>query len=329
MGSSAGFTKLEHELYTLLRNMSQAEHWIALIVNRATTGWDEAEAVISLSQFEEESGLSRPTIVSGMKDTLNRSIPIIGRRAEGNSYVYFLIKENIPEALEAARAKTWVVKSFNQLEDLTGKDSLPAPVKKLNRSAKRAVKKINQSQSALKERENDLKKNDKEKREGADAPPSLSVPKSQKAGGKGKGRPSQPKPKQTRLPDTTPPGSDAPPAEQVHWEVFAQRLEGDALELLHQASSRITDLEKWREICQVWDGEGHNPSNVVGLLDWYRKGIPRRVLRALGDPRASPKGGEEGWAANLPQRSEQDAADLKAKIASGEIKSHSFGRTQT
>lgn len=41
----------------------------------------------------------------------------------------------------------------------------------------------------------------------------------------------------------------------------------------------VTDLELWRQCVGGWNEAGHKPTNVKGMLDWYRAGGPPRYER--------------------------------------------------
>jgi len=59
-------------------------------------------------------------------------------------------------------------------------------------------------------------------------------------------------------------------------------------------------LDRWREVMRAWMLQGNKPTNVGGMLDWYRDGIPQRPGKPAngGNGRASPApSASTDWAA--------------------------------
>jgi hypothetical protein len=90
---------------------------VVLAVIRATFGWHEPSAKLSLSDFEERTGLTRPSVIEGIQ--LAMSDGYIGREKDGQSYLYFCEVEGSKANLPAGQTE--------QKKDLTstGKQSYP------------------------------------------------------------------------------------------------------------------------------------------------------------------------------------------------------------
>ena len=87
-----------------------------------TTGFHKERDLLSYTQLEELTGLSRPTLSAAITDGLDRGV--IVREKAGTSYYYSLNRE-----YEIATSKEPLpVKNSNR----TSKETLPEPVKKLN-----------------------------------------------------------------------------------------------------------------------------------------------------------------------------------------------------
>lgn len=71
-----GFTPIANEI---LENLVKAcllgsEYQVVLFVLRKTYGWNKKQDIISLTQFELGTGLSRPTIVKTLKNVLTKNL---------------------------------------------------------------------------------------------------------------------------------------------------------------------------------------------------------------------------------------------------------------
>lgn len=81
------------------------------------------------------------------------------------------------------------------------------------------------------------------------------------------------------------PPNRAPSASEVYREVCrlnprpAQR---EAIEAV------VTDIDRWRDACRNWVLRGYKPTNVDGMLEWYRDGIPPARPSPSGGKRAGP-----------------------------------------
>lgn len=79
---------------------------------------------------------------------------------------------------------------------------------------------------------------------------------------------------------TQPPDSAAPPSHANHPLIAAYRLTfqryPSKAQMAQLAQMEATPLEEGRFVaaCQAWLMAGYNPSNLRGILDWYKDGVP-------------------------------------------------------
>lgn len=109
------YTQLPNILLDNQHKMSEPELRVVLAIARETFGWHRKRQKLSLSKLQEMTGLSRPSVLTGIESGIARGI--IERVADGQSFAYGLIIE--PAEL---------VNDVNQL-DPTSKPRLPATSK--------------------------------------------------------------------------------------------------------------------------------------------------------------------------------------------------------
>jgi phage replication O-like protein O len=93
------YTQIPNQLLDeQLAEMGEAELKITLAVCRKTFGWHKDSDRISLSQFQELTGLSRQGAVNGIEAALARGT--IQREAHGNSYLYSLVVNVVDQSAD-------------------------------------------------------------------------------------------------------------------------------------------------------------------------------------------------------------------------------------
>ena len=119
----------------VMRDIGDVAAKLYLIICRKTRGWYKEFDSISLSQFQEFSGKSRPTVTKAIAELIQVGLVIEGEvTIHGNSFklndecvvgwkMYFPSKESLPP--ETASKKSLLVKKFNY----ASKESLPPLVK--------------------------------------------------------------------------------------------------------------------------------------------------------------------------------------------------------
>lgn len=119
----------------VMRDIGDVAAKLYLIICRKTRGWYKEFDSISLSQFQEFSGKSRPTVTKAIAELIQVGLVIEGEvTIHGNSFklndecvvgwkMYFPSKEYLPP--ETASKKSLLVKKFNY----ASKESLPLLVK--------------------------------------------------------------------------------------------------------------------------------------------------------------------------------------------------------
>ena len=116
------WTPVPNWLIEAMPDMSQSTLGIALVVARQTLGYRKEWDTISISQFMEATGMSRPTVVTAIESGAGRWFE---RRQRGNSFEYQLVKflnQNGKEILP--------------VDEPASKEILPESVKKFNQNGK-------------------------------------------------------------------------------------------------------------------------------------------------------------------------------------------------
>lgn len=70
-----------------------AEAKVTLAIIRQTFGWHKEQDVLSISQLEAMTGLSRKSVIAGVRAAIRRGT--IGRRKSGQSFSYTLLVEKV------------------------------------------------------------------------------------------------------------------------------------------------------------------------------------------------------------------------------------------
>lgn len=67
------------------------------------------------------------------------------------------------------------------------------------------------------------------------------------------------------------------PAYKVFVEVTKKHcLSGTQIEAIKETvGNKEESLEKWKKVVTAWALAGHKPTNITGMLDWFRDGIPQ------------------------------------------------------
>lgn len=76
-----------------LPDMGHAETKVVLVVVRKTMGWHKRADVISLTQLEKLTGLSRQGVLNGIEDAIERGV--LQREKAGSSYAYSLVVNEV------------------------------------------------------------------------------------------------------------------------------------------------------------------------------------------------------------------------------------------
>lgn len=77
-----------------MAKMGEAELRVVLAVCRKTFGWHKDKDMISFSQLQQLTGLSRESVSTGVQQALARGV--LGRTKRGNSFEYWLVV-NLPD----------------------------------------------------------------------------------------------------------------------------------------------------------------------------------------------------------------------------------------
>lgn len=125
------YTKVPNWYIEKLPTLSSAATLVFLVICRSTIGWQKSHDVISLSQFEQRTGLSRPTVIKSLQEL--QRLDIISRTTNGWT---ISSKETLPLDDEGSK-ETLLVEIVYSKETLLpktqpSKESLPAQVKFLD-----------------------------------------------------------------------------------------------------------------------------------------------------------------------------------------------------
>lgn len=143
----SGWTQTPNFIYDLMPEMKEAEIKVVMAVARQTIGWQRERVPLRMTDFEKLTGLTRPTVNTGIKAAMQRGI--LTREADGETFSYWLeepepseetVKNFNHEAVnggqeESAESKNSLlstVKNFNHEDDEESKNFLPSAVKNLN-----------------------------------------------------------------------------------------------------------------------------------------------------------------------------------------------------
>jgi DNA-binding Lrp family transcriptional regulator len=89
---------------------------------------------------------------------------------------------------------------------------------------------------------------------------------------------------------------DAAPVEEIPFPALAIFKEemGNGLpskswcdKVVEAVGTVSDDLDRWRECCYAWAGQGYNRKAVAGPLEWFRDGIPERARSGIEAGRGS------------------------------------------
>jgi phage replication O-like protein O len=111
---------------------TMAELKVTLAIIRNTFGWKKDEDRISLSQLVEITGMHRETVALGIRAALRRGY--VGRRKEGNGYVYGVrvtSPDIRPDASRNIRPTKETEKEKNTLNKLSGPEDPPEEGKRV------------------------------------------------------------------------------------------------------------------------------------------------------------------------------------------------------
>ncbi len=127
------WTKIPNAILDAMPKMGDAELRVVLAILRKTAGWQKECDVISISQLERITGLSRPAVVTGIKAAMERGV-LSREPAKRNGYCYR------------------VVNVLNQSSELTSKATELELVNVLNQSDPQLVNVLNTQKKDSKER---------------------------------------------------------------------------------------------------------------------------------------------------------------------------------
>lgn len=138
MSDQPRHTRIPNAILDSMAELTEPELRVLLIITRKTIGWQKECDLISLTQLEKFTGLSRPAVNKALHTTIERGwVECTGRGKQGTG-CYRLTAE--------------LVNDVNQLTEITSKQRLPLSVNDVNRSSPQLVNDVNTQKKDLKEK---------------------------------------------------------------------------------------------------------------------------------------------------------------------------------
>lgn len=124
----AGWTQTPNFIYDLMPDMKEAELKVVMLIVRKTVGWQAERVKLRMADIEKETGLSHPSVATGIKNAMDRGI--LARKVDGDTYSYWLIEPQEGDA----KVKIFNTETTNEGQEVLpeSKNSLPSSVKNLN-----------------------------------------------------------------------------------------------------------------------------------------------------------------------------------------------------
>lgn len=292
----------------LLDNMfeieSDSELRVIFAIARKTLGWHKKSDKISLSQLEEMTGLTRPSVIDGIKSAIERGV--IERVHSGQGYIYKLIIHE-ETSKDTLLADIQTSKKSLPVDVETSKAALPELVKNLYQSDEKLVK-------ILYPQKKETTKESKKKTARASEPEPVPAINSQESDFRILATEPPPQPIPSSQP-FTPILEDLPSRAQAlaalraatprsAFSTVAEAPTGFLVDagtgktpywILREFTKRsmtehqretvnetVTDAALWREVCRRWAEEYGDEWRKFGHLDWYRQPEKHGFVRING-----------------------------------------------
>lgn len=249
------FTTIPNVILDHMDSLSDAELRVVLAVCRKTFGWRKEHDVLSITQLEQLTGLSRQGVVNGLKPLLEKQI--VGRVPAGMSFSYTILVNEPDQSSRLTSQDNGLVNDVDQTSQLC------------------VTELVNEVDTQ--------KKGKKEERKERATRPAPSTKTETKV----------PTPKTTADPNSTvlaiahvpPPKSPAEKARDPNLDHPAVQLYRELARLTPNTVQRaaivaaVQNLEAWRIAVEGWMRKGYRPQNVDGLLDSYSKQVPEQTRK--------------------------------------------------
>jgi phage replication O-like protein O len=143
MTDQARHTRIPNAILDSMAELTEPELRVLLIITRKTIGWQKECDLISLTQLEKFTGLSRPAVNKALHTAIERGwVERTGRGKQGTG-CYRLTAE--------------LVNDVNQLTEITSKPCLLGSVNDVNRSSPELVNDVNTQKKDLKEKKEKIR----------------------------------------------------------------------------------------------------------------------------------------------------------------------------
>lgn len=126
--TSPNHTQVPNDLFVMMADMGEAELKVVLCAIRKILGFHkEKPEAISYSQFEEMTGLKRPSVAKGIKAAIKRGVMRIAGKGTRGANLYELVVDEQPDQLSKETSDQLTNLTS---EDTTSKNSEPVTSKK-------------------------------------------------------------------------------------------------------------------------------------------------------------------------------------------------------
>jgi phage replication O-like protein O len=143
MTDQARHTRIPNAILDSMAELTEPELRVLLIITRKTIGWQKECDLISLTQLEKFTGLSRPAVNKALHTAIERGwVECTGRGKQGTG---------------CYRLTTELVNDVNQLTEITSKQGLPGSVNVVNRSGSELVNDVNTQKKDSKEKKEKIR----------------------------------------------------------------------------------------------------------------------------------------------------------------------------
>ncbi len=147
MAEQPKHTRIPNAILDSMAELTEPELRVLLIITRKTIGWQKECDLISLTQLEKLTGLSRPAVNKALHTAIARGwVECTGRGKQG---------------VGCYRLSPELVNDVNQLTEITSKQGLLGSVNDVNRSSPELVNDVNTQKKDLKEKKEKIPRADR------------------------------------------------------------------------------------------------------------------------------------------------------------------------
>jgi len=268
MTDKPNWTEVPNALMELMPYLPEAECRVMLVIARKTHGYHKACDIISYSQLEDATRMSRQGVINGVEAAIKRGI--LKRAASGfnNGYCYEILADQVVNEVDhfkqstkktterpsSQRSRPQVVNEVDHFKQSTKKTTeRPSSQRSSQRSRPQVVNEVDHK---VVNEVDPQKKDLKEKKERDVGARFVRAP---------------PPPKQTNM-------NVFNEAVQAYKELSGVKTIAPVT--ADKITDTVIDIPYWRKVIPAWIGAGYNPKYTDGMLDWYLH--PEKMERKNG-----------------------------------------------